>query len=550
MGPVTRAGPISTAERARSSDALEREPFDVVIVGGGITGAGIAREAALRGLRVALLEAEDFASGTSSRSSKLIHGGLRYLALGEVGLVRETALERKVIHRLAPHLAERRWMVLPVRSRTALLKFRAGITTYEKLGAVEREDLHHNWGPDELATEEPALRREEWRHACAYREYLTDDARLVLANLRAAAGHGALSLNHAPVHEITTENGRASGVVARCRLTGRELRVRAACVVNAAGAWVEALRRFEDPSAQPFLHLSKGVHIGIPASRLPVRNLLLLATQDQRSIFALRRDEIVFVGTTDTTYTRGADQWPVITRADVEYLLEPLRRYLSVEKLEAADVRTAWAGLRPLVAEPGKPPAETSRKDEILIGPTGVITIAGGKLTGYRPTALRALERVASALGRSLRDAGEGEPLPGGDFAGDLGPIARSLESGFRLGAVAAMRIARLYGTEASDVAKLGAAPLAPGAPVIAGEVDWGVMHEGAATVEDVLYRRTRAALYEADARETIAAPIAARMQALLGWGDAERAGQLERARARLTADLDFAHSESSGAES
>jgi glycerol-3-phosphate dehydrogenase len=235
----------------------------------------------------------------------------------------------------------------------------------------------------------------------------------------------------------------------------------------------------------------------------------------------------------------------VITRADVEYLLEPLRRYLSVEKLEVSDVRTSWAGLRPLVAEPGKPPAETSRKDEILIGRAGVITIAGGKLTGYRPTALRTLERVERVLGRTLPVVGEGAPLPGGDFAGDLVPLARALESEHRLDSVTSMRIARLYGSEANDVARLGARRLAGGAPVIAGEVDWAVMHEGAATVEDVLYRRTRAALYEADARASIAAPIASRMAELLGWSEAQAGEQLARARARLDADLDFRDSES-----
>jgi glycerol-3-phosphate dehydrogenase len=536
---------LSTPDRAASLDALERERFDLAIVGGGITGAGIAREAALRGLSVALLEAEDFASGTSSRSSKLIHGGLRYLALGEVALVRETALERKVIFRLAPHLAERRWMVLPVHSRPALLKIRAAITTYEKLGAVERDDLHRNWGADELEREEPALDRAQWRFACAYREYLTDDARLVLANLRAAsAANGARAVNWAQVTGVIVENERAAGVTAKCRLTGRELRVRAACVVNAAGAWVEALRRFEDPAAPALLHLSKGVHIGIPASRLPVRNLLLLGTDDRRSIFALRRDEIVFLGTTDTTYGRGPEIWPVITRADVEYLLAPVARYFALEKPAVEDVRTAWAGLRPLVAEPGKPPTDISRKDEILIGRAGVITIAGGKLTGYRPTALRSLERVAKVLGRALPDAGEGPPLPGGDFGGELAPLAQGLERKHALDPVTALRLARLYGTEAEAVTAQGAAPLAPGARVLAGEVDWAVQNEGALTVEDVLYRRTRAALYEADAREAIAAPIAARMATLLGWSDAEREAQLERARARLSGDLAFADRE------
>ena len=531
----------SVAERARAMDALEREHFDLAIVGGGITGAGVAREAALRGLRVALFEAEDFAAGTSSRSSKLIHGGLRYLALGDVGLVRESALERKVIFRLAPHLAERRWMVLPVRSRTALLKFRAAITTYEKLGAVERDDLHQNWGVDELERHEPALDRSEWRYACAYREYLTDDARLVLANLRAAAGRGALALNRAGVSAISVENGRASGVTVRCRLTDRELHVRARCVVNAAGAWVEAVRRLEDPDAQKLLHLSKGVHVGVPASRLPVRNLLLLATDDRRGIFALRRDEIVFIGTTDTTYRSGAELWPRVTRADVEYLLAPLSRYFTDAKLEPDEVRTAWAGLRPLVAEPGKPPTDISRKDEILIGRAGVVTVAGGKLTGYRPMAERTLERVAQVLGRTLPELGEGPPLPGGDFSGELPALAASLERSRGVTRACAQHLARLYGAEAERVLELGAEPLAPGAPVAAGEVDWAVRHEAAATVEDVLYRRTRVALFEPEARSSIAEPLAQRMAVLCGWSAEKTAAELARARARLAADLDFA---------
>ena len=541
MRPLSAgASLVSVAERSSALDALERERFDLAIVGGGITGAGLARDAALRGLSVALFESEDFAAGTSSRSSKLIHGGLRYLALGEVGLVRESALERKVIFRLAPHLAERRWMVLPVRSRAALLKFRAAITAYEKLGAVERDDLHQNWGSEELERFEPALDRSEWRFACAYREYLTDDARLVLANLRAAAGLGARALNWAPVTGIQLENGRASGVTVRCRLTGREARVQAGCVVNAAGAWVDALRRLEDPAAPGLLHLSKGVHVGVPAARLPIRNLLLLSTDDRRGIFALRRDEIVFIGTTDTSYRHGAELWPRVSRADVEYLLAPLQHYLADGKLEPEDVRTAWAGLRPLVAEPGKPPTDISRKDEILVGPAGVVTVAGGKLTGYRPMAQRTLERVAEVLGRALPEEREGPPLPGGDFAGELAPLATALAAGRAIGATCAQRLARLYGSEAEQVLWLGAESLAPGAPVVTGEVDWAVRHEAAATVEDVLYRRTRVALFEPDARGAVAPGIARRMAELLGWSAEKAAEELARAEARLRADLDF----------
>jgi len=204
-------GDLSTPARFAVLDRLEHERFDCVVIGGGISGAGVAREASLRGLSVALLEAEDFASGTSSRSSKLIHGGLRYLAMGDVSLVRTTALERKQIFRIAPHLAEPRWMVVPVRSYAGLLKFRAAITAYEKLGAVESADLHRNWGVNEIEREEPALDASVYKHACAYREYLTDDAHLVLANLRSAAGLGAAVLNHARVDAIVQEASRAAG---------------------------------------------------------------------------------------------------------------------------------------------------------------------------------------------------------------------------------------------------------------------------------------------------------------------------------------------------
>ena len=224
--------------------------------------------------------------------------------MGDVALVRTTALERKQIFRLAPHLAERRWMVVPVRSYASLLKMRAGITAYEKLGAVEGPDLHQNWGVARDRARGAALDASVYPHACAYREYLTDDAHLVLANLRSAAGLGAAVLNHARVEAIVQEGGRAAGVEAVCRLSGRRVRVRARCVINAAGPWVEAVRRLESPAAPPLLHLSKGVHIVVTAERLPVRNLLFLNTQDRRSIFVIRRGPCVVIGTTDTSYAQ------------------------------------------------------------------------------------------------------------------------------------------------------------------------------------------------------------------------------------------------------
>lgn len=532
--------PALGPQRERLLDALEQERFDCVVIGGGITGAGIARAAARRGLSVALLEAGDFAAGTSSRSSKLIHGGLRYLAMGDVALVRETALERKEVHRLAPHLAEPRWMLVPARSWASLLKFRAGLGTYEALGAVAEADRHQNWNAEELARSEPLLRRERTPWACVYREYLTDDARLVLANLRDAAGSGARALNHAPVESVLVEGGRAAGVEARCAESGRRLRVRATAVVNAAGPWVEAVRRLEAPDAPPLLHLSKGVHVALPHARLPLRHVAILGAADRRSIFAIPRGEVLYLGTTDTSYPAGPDREPPVERADVEYLLEPVARHFDVAPPRASECVTAWAGLRPLVAQPGRPPAEISRKDEVLVGPAGVITIAGGKLTGYRKMAEQVVEHVAALLARPLAPTAEEPPLPGGDFAGDLDALAARLAASAALPADAAARLVRLYGSEAEAVVARGREPIAPGAAVLAGEVDHGVAVEAARTLEDVVYRRTRAALYDPSAREAMVAPAAARMATLLDWSPARCEQEQAAVRARLAADLAF----------
>ncbi|MFQ5513621.1 MAG: FAD-dependent oxidoreductase [Myxococcota bacterium] len=537
---MSSAGSISAIDRAATLDELETRCFDCVVIGGGITGAGLARELGQRGLLVALLEAEDFASGTSSRSSKLIHGGLRYLALGDVGLVRETALERKAIHRLAPHLAERRWMIVPTRSRAGLLKLRFGVSAYERLGAVEAEDQHQNWSARELERNEPLLNRSQFPYACTYREYLTDDARLVLANLRAAVADGALAMNHLRVDAILRESGRASGVTAVCVLSGRQIRVRARTVVNAAGPWVEALRRLEDPEAHSLLVLSKGIHVVLPHARIPLHNMVVLGTQDSRSIFAIPRGEIVYVGTTDTLHEAGSQVWPEITLDEIEYVLEPLPRYLDVEPVKAEEVVAAWAGLRPLISEPGKKTTEISRRDEILIGPAGVLSIAGGKLTGYRPMAHRCAEKLAELLGRSLAPAPAEGALPGGDFDGDLAALAGALVREHGLDRRHALRLARLYGSESRKVLAAGAEPLVANASVRKGEVDWAVLEEGAARLEDWVYRRTRVALYEPGDRERILEPGAEQMARLLGWSAERTREEIIHVRALLGAELAF----------
>ena len=243
--------------------ALEAATFDVLVIGAGITGAGVARDCAMRGLSVALVEARDIASGTSSRSSKMIHGGLRYMAQGDLALVHEAATERKAVEHIAPHLTRLTPFVIPAKNAAGLAKLRAGLWAFEKLGAVPKARHHEVWNRRDLAAREPAVSLEDTHGAVAYPEYLTNDARLTLANVRSAAAHGAAVITYAPVESLIVEAGRATGVVLGDALakTPARARVHAKVIVNAAGPWVDALRRLEDPGAQNRLQLTKGVHV-------------------------------------------------------------------------------------------------------------------------------------------------------------------------------------------------------------------------------------------------------------------------------------------------
>lgn len=537
---------LTPSSRSDLLDRLETDRFDLVVVGAGITGAGVARDAAARGLRVAVVEADDFAAGTSSRSSKLIHGGLRYLASGEVDLVRKTARERTAVHTMAPHLAEPCWMVVPARNRAAVTTFRAGIGTYEKLGGIDGADRHSVWRDEEITANEPHLRVDPFDWAVAYREYLTDDARLVLAVLRAAAASGAAIANRAPVIGVVRAGGggaadRIDGVVCRCALTDREVTVRADVVVNAAGPWVEGIARMEQDPPASRLHLSKGVHIVIARDRFPVNHLVICNTPDKRSIFVIPRGETVYIGTTDTSYHGNRPLWPEIELEDVDYLLEPMTKYFDIEPLDSSDVIAAWAGVRPLIAQEGKEAKEMSRKDEVTVGPGGMISIAGGKLTGFRRMAEDVVEEVGKQLGRKL-PAGPGmAKVPGGDLPlgppDDVMPSANGrVDPAARLG----LRLRRLYGSEADEVRSLGSTPLVEGEPVLEGEVDWAIDREAAQTLVDVVYRRTRVAWYVPARRAALCTAMGARMAARLGWDDAQRTREENAVSALFDDELAF----------
>jgi glycerol-3-phosphate dehydrogenase len=509
--------------------ALDGAAFDVAVIGGGITGAGVARDAAMRGLSVALVEAEDFASGTSSRSSKMIHGGLRYLPMGDLALVREAASERKAVQAIAPHLARETPFVMPARSAGAIAKLRAGLWTFEKLGGVARKNRHEVWSAAELADREPAVATEGLAGAVVYPEYLTDDARLTLANVRSAAAHGAFCLNHARVTAIVIDGGRAVGLdVADGE--GRRARLSARLIVNAAGPWVDALRALEAPGAAPRLKLSKGVHLVVDHARLPLSRTVILPAADRRSVFAVPKGRATYLGTTDTFHP-GAELWPEITAGDARYLMEAAARRFAVPPLAFADIVSAWSGVRPLVGEEGKSASDISRRDEVWDGPAGVISIAGGKLTAYRRMAERVADRLEQGLGRKVTPCRTAEaPLPGGEAA--PGAVRAALERG-GLAADAAERLAWLYGSEAEAVAADGGD--------VAAEARRAVLVEGALTLEDYWARRSARAWFDAAGGEEALAPAAAAMAPLLGWDGAEQQRQVAACRRIRARNLAFA---------
>ncbi len=525
---------------SRQRDVTLRElgntVFDLVVVGGGITGAGILREASLRGLKVAVLEGEDFASGTSSKSTKLVHGGIRYLAMGHFHVVREAARERKRVHQLAPHLAEPQWLMLPAGSLLEYYKYQIGVNVYELLGQVESRDLHFNLTGQELLEREPLLAAERYSHACIYREYLTDDARLVLANIRAGIEAGGVALNKIRVTGVIKENGRLSGVRAKCTISGEELIVRCKGVINAAGPWVESICDLDGMPSEKPLVLSKGVHVVIPHSRLPLKQMVLMMAKDKRPVFAIPRGDVVYIGTTDTRYTDPANVWPEVFATEIEYLFAPVLDYFNVD-LNLGDCLSTWAGLRPLIAQTGKSTKEISRKDEIWVSKSGLITIAGGKLTGYRKMAEDTVDEAVRLLGLTAKESSGDVPLPGGDFSGDAGLLVSQLVTGHHLEEGQARRLVRLYGNEAVQVIEQNPEPVCPGSYILKGELLWAVEKEGATSLEDVIYRRTRAAYYRPHEVNHIVEEASKVVGSDLGWSESYRLAEVESVKRRFGVD-------------
>ncbi len=531
--------------------------FDVVVIGGGITGAGIARDAALRGLKVALFEKGDYASGTSSKSSKLVHGGLRYLEHGEIGLVFESVSERRVQTRVAPHLVRPLPFLIPIfqGAKPGLEVMNVGLWIYDSLALFRAPRLHKTFrGTRAALALEPQLRPEGLRGVLEYYDCATDDARLVLENALDACALGAECHTYAEVMRFERRaDGRIAGVVVRDRLTGTTRTVTARVVVLAAGAWTdEMIRRFEIPMARPLLRRTKGVHIVLPRERLPLaRAITLISPVDQRVMFAIPWRERTVLGTTDTDFSGSADEIAADPE-DVRYLCESGNGYFPGANLTPDDVIATWAGLRPLIAAPPNvEESEISREHEVFSRNDGLVIIAGGKLTTYRRMAREAVDATLELLGELgervdvTRASTKARPLPGAaglaqpDLEG-VAAIGRALMDEHGLDVDTATHLCGVYGTRAPIIASRISADrslgerLDPELPYVWAEVEFAATHDLARTVEDVLARRVPVLLVSRDQGLGVSERVADVLQQLHGWSAEQRAAMIDEYKAEV----------------
>lgn len=549
---------FSATTRMRSLERAADSVADLVVVGGGITGAGIARDAALRGYRVVLLDRGDFASGTSSRSSKLIHGGVRYLQQGDLGLVKEAARERSVLRRIAPHLATPARMLVPAASKGARLKLGAGMWTFEKLAGPEAEERHESFDRAGTLGIEPRLRSERLSGAVSFTEYITNDARLTLENLQSAARAGADIINYAIARKAELD-GSGVKIEIEDLERGERAVIRARCAVNAAGPWFEHVRDSgvgaTDQVGAPRVQLTRGIHLVVPRERFPISSIVVMRAPDGRSAFVVPSGPYAYIGTTDTNY-EGDPSEPGITTEDVDYLLAAASATFE-DAPGSEDIIGTWSGVRPLLRQDGKKPSEISRRDEIHVGPGPFVSIVGGKLTTYRRMAERVVDKVRDILGDQPAESDTaGQALTGGSegdqqSARQRSPRLDDSELETRLwvtyGAVAEQLVARI-----AQKPELGE-PLEGLDALCRAEIEHCVDHEMVLTLDDLLRRRSHVAMFDTPSSMAGASAAAQILAGRLGW-DADRVrGEVEAFTRARTAELSAARHESehpSGTES
>jgi glycerol-3-phosphate dehydrogenase len=515
-------------------EKIERSKYDLIIIGGGVTGAGIALDAVSRGLQVLLVEKGDFASGTSSKSTKLIHGGLRYLKQFEISLVREVGRERAIVHKLCPHLVVPEKMLLPLYEDGSFGKFATslGLWVYDFLADVEGDDKRLMLNKEETLEQEPLLKKEKLTGGGFYAEYRTDDARLTIEIIKTARQLGADVLNYVEATSfLYNKNGQVNGIEVKDHLFDNNFKVKSDTVVSAAGPWVDELREKDGSLSKKRLFLSKGVHIVVPHERFPVKNALYFDVPDGRMIFAIPRWNVTYIGTTDTPYS-GDKNRVLAKEEDVKYLMDACNSMFPEIKLEKKDLSSTWAGLRPLIYEEDKNASEMSRKDEIFKSKNGLISIAGGKLTGYRKMAERTVDVVIENLKEvhSFENfkACKTDQIPIGrkplknmeEVHQCKAEIANLISEHFPNAAIVADYLVANYGKEAFDIVNGFPEGQIDQWELIKAEIDFCVENEMTFLPLDFLNRRSGRLYFDLDVTGPYIDQIVAYFAEIFGWNE------------------------------
>lgn len=487
--------------RNASLARLRSETFDVLVIGGGITGCGIALDAASRGLKVALIERDDFSAGTSSKSSKLIHGGLRYLRQLQLKVTLEASREKARLKRMAPHLIEDLAFLLPLWTRVARPMVSSGLWIYDAAAGFPKGLIHKHLDREETLSTLPGLESEGLRGGFLYYDARTDDCRLVLHVAQKAAELGAVLANGMAATGFLRSGGRLAGV------RSGSLEIAARRVINASGVWCDEVRQADDHSAGRAVRPSKGVHLVLPSRRLKLKTAAMLPAPDGRIVFLIPQGDGTLVGTTDTDYAGpldGARAEP----GDVDYLLAVVNASLPRARLTREDVQSSYAGLRPLLVDGADVPSRASREHHLFESKSGLLSITGGKLTTWRVMAKEVVDRLTPTRCRTQSI----------DLYATEGRDSLS----------------RRYGSQAAAIGDRR--PLLDGLSYVWGEIDHAVEHEMARSLPDVLCRRTRVALYAEDRGASLAPAVADRMASRLGWDRSEVTRQIDLYLAHLDA--------------
>lgn len=520
---------------------LASDEFDLLVIGGGITGAGISLDAASRGLKVAMIDMQDFAAGTSSRSTKLIHGGLRYLKQWDFKLVNEVGRERAVLHKLAPHLVHPDKMLLPLikGGKYGYWLTNVGLSIYDILAGVTGDDRRQMLNREETIQLEPLLKEEVVEGGGFYAEYRTDDARLTLAVAFTAAEKGAVIANYCRADTFIIDQGKVCGITACDLESGSHFQIKAKITVNAAGPWVDILRSKMDALGERRLFLTKGIHLVVSKDRLPIRHTVYFDNVDGRMLFAIPRDEVVYIGTTDTPYN-GSYEHPRATAEDALYVLNAVNSMFPSVKLDVEDVISSWAGLRPLIYEEGKGASEMSRRDEIFESENQLISIAGGKLTGYRKMAERVVDRVFTRLG--VEDPGcitEKIQLVGGAFQ-NFAAVSEE-KQGLSLiynDSKLIHHLVNTYGSKAREM--LNNRKIVDDHALAIAEAEYSFTNEMAVHLIDHFDRRSGMINFNPDRLERELPAIAKRISVMQGWNGERMEQEMQEVMAELALRREF----------